>query len=72
MEYAKSQHFPNPTRNNRCLHYYELCYTVLVILKGRIGMEYMTAQEVAKLWSISGRRVRILCSDGNLTFKKDY
>ncbi len=35
-------------------------------------MEYMTAQEVAKLWSISGRRVRILCSDGNLTFKKDY
>lgn len=53
-------------RNNRCLHYSEFCYTVLIKLKVRIDMEYMTAQEVAKLWGISDRRVRILCSEGKV------
>jgi len=30
-------------------------------------MDYMTAQQAAKLWGISDRRVRILCSDGKIT-----
>lgn len=29
-------------------------------------MEYMTAQQAAKLWGISDRRVRILCSEGKI------
>jgi len=29
-------------------------------------MDYMTAQQAAKLWGISDRRVRILCADGKI------
>ena len=29
-------------------------------------MEYLTAEEIANIWGISSRRVRILCNEGRV------
>ena len=35
-------------------------------MKGRVNMDYISAQEVAKIWGISERRVQKLCEENRI------
>ena len=38
----------------------------IIIYTGELAMNYITAEEAAKKWGISSRRVRILCNEGRI------